>query len=166
MVRRCLKGSVLALALVAGLFLGQQAACVVLPAWLENARPDSSTPTIELPYRQRDLGAVPQGSVLRTSFPLTNTGTRRLILVEQSRGCCGQSAGQRETTVRPGEATALSVQVDTSRWCGRMREVVRYSTNDPDMPRFALSVTADVIPATQPAEEADPDGRGLISALP
>jgi len=162
MVHRCLQGGTLALAVLAGLFLGQQAACIVLPARLENARGGSSTPTIDLPYREQDLGTVPQGTVLQTSFPITNIGRRRLILVERSRACCGESPGQPETVLRPGEATELRVQVDTSRWCGRVREVVRYSTNDPQMPRFALTVTADVRPCAKPAEGADPDSRELI----
>ena len=160
MVRRCLQGGALALAIVAGLFLGQRVAWLVLPARLENARPGSSTPTVELPCREQDFGTVPQGTVLQTGFPITNVGSRRLILVERSRACCGQSPGQPETTLPPGEATEIRVQVDTSRYCGRMREVVRYDTNDPDMPQFALSVTADVIPSAKPAEGADPDAGG------
>ena len=166
MVHRCLQGGTLALAIVAGLFLGQQVACLVLPARLEDARAGSSTPMIELPYREQDLGKVPQGTVLRASFPITNVGSRRLILVERSRACCGQSPGQPETTLPPGETTELRVQVDTSRYCGRMREVVRYSTNDPDTPQFALSVTAHVIPCTKLGEKADPDGRKPISSDP
>jgi len=166
MVGRCLQGGALALAIVAGLFLGQQVACLVLPARLEDARAGSSTATIELPCRERDYGTVPQGTVLRTSFPITNVGSRRLILVERSRACCGESPGQPETVVQPGEATELKVQVDTSRWCGRVREVVRYNTNDPDVPQFALTVTADVRPSANPAAGADPDSRELIFSLP
>jgi hypothetical protein len=47
-----------------------------------------------------------------------------------------------------------------------VREVVRYSTNDPDTPQFALSVTAHVIPCTKLGEKADPHSRELISSAP
>ena len=144
MVRRCLKAGALALAIVAGLLLGQWTACIALPAWLGNGHAGGSGPTAVVPCTQQDLGTVPQGEVLQTGFPVTNTGTRRLILLEKSRACCGQSTPQHQTAVLPGEATELRVEVDTSQWSGRMREVVHYATNDPDLPRFSLTLNAQV----------------------
>jgi hypothetical protein len=166
MVRRCLKGGALALAIVAGLFLGQQAACLLLPAQFDSDSPGSSTPVVELPYREQDFGVVSQGTVLHGAFSVSNVGGRRLILVERSRTCCGQSPEKRETVLPPGQATELRIQVDTSRYCGRMREVVRYQTNDPEMPQFALSVIADVTASAKPAEEADPGSGQPSYSLP
>ncbi|MHC4176507.1 MAG: Ig-like domain-containing protein [Planctomycetota bacterium] len=161
MARRCFKGGVLALAVVAGLFLGQRVACTGLPAWLGHGTAGSSAPAIRLAHTERDLGTVVQGAELRTAFPIANVGTRRLILREHRRACCGQAADQSEIVVPPGNSTELKVQVDTSPWCGRMREAVRYTTNDPDRPQLTLYVNADVIPCAKHTEKASPDSRDL-----
>jgi hypothetical protein len=164
MPHRCFQGATLALAITAGLFLGQEVACLVVPARLDSVRPGRPSPSVDLPHRERDFGTVPQGTVLQSGFPVTNLGTRRLVLVEQSRACCGRSPDQPQITLQPGETAKLRVQVDTSRYCGRIREVVRYNTNDPEMPQFALCVTADVRPSAKPAEQSDPHSDEPTSA--
>lgn len=156
MGRKYFTGGALGLAVVAGLLLGQAAARAVLPAWLGSGPGRNPGPMALVPCTQRDLGTVPQGEVLQAAFAVTNTGTRRLILLEQSRACCGRSTGRPETAVLPGETTELRVQVDTSRWCGQVREVVRYHTNDPGLPRLCLTVTARVVSSPQALEEAEP----------
>ena len=41
----------------------------------------------------------------------------------------------------------LDMHLDMSRWAGRARQTVRYTTNDPRLPRFTLEVTASVEPS-------------------
>jgi uncharacterized protein (DUF58 family) len=161
MARRCLKGTALALAAVTGLLLGQGAASVVLPAWLGHGAAASSAPKIELARTRRDLGSVPQGRVVRATFRIKNVGDRRLVLAERSRACCGGSTDRREIVVPPGGSTEVEVRVDTRQWCGRLHEVVHYTTNDPQMPRFALGVNADVVAGTDRGQEAGLDDRSL-----
>jgi len=91
---------------------------------------------------QRDLGTVSQGKVLRAVFRVENTGTRRLILVEEVDGCCDQTADQLSITVAPGDSQDITVEVDTARWYGHIEHKVHYRTNDPKLPRFSLAVTA------------------------
>jgi hypothetical protein len=157
MARRCLHVGATAVLVVSGLLLGHWGAGVVTLAWFADSDAGGARPTAVLPCTQRDLGAVCQGVILRTAFPIRNLGTRRLILLQQSQGCCGQPAGQTETAVLPGEATELIVEADTSRWCGRLRKVVHYTTNDPDLPRFALTLSARVEAAAGEAEGTQPD---------
>ena len=114
------------------------------PAWARNDRAGPSTPSVVLPDTQRDLGTVSQGAVLRTSFRVENAGSRRLILIEEAEGCCGQSAQPRQITVPPRGSKELTIEVDTARWSGEMEHRVRYSTNDPKLPRFTLTVSATV----------------------
>jgi hypothetical protein len=162
MARKCLQAGALALVIPTGLILGHWVACRALAARLGNVHADRSLPRVEVSYTQWDFGAVPQGAVLHAGFPITNTGARRLIVVQQSGACCGQPAGQHVIALRPGEARKLTVQVDTSRWCGRVREVVHYTTNDPHMPRLALCVAANVTPDSNPQSKAAPDGHGPL----
>jgi hypothetical protein len=160
MARKCLLAGALALVIPTGLILGHWAACQVLPARLGEVHADRPTASAEVPYTQWDFGAVRQGAVLQAGFPITNTGARRLIVVQQSGTCCGQPARQHAIALRPGEARKLTVQVNTSRWCGRVREVVHYATNDPHMPRLALCVAANVTPDSNSQSKAAPDGHG------
>ena len=128
----------------AALLLGVWFFSRVLPAWSRSNRVGSLSPQLVLASTHRDLGTVTQGSVLRTTFPIANQGTRRLVLSDQSQGCCGQPADPRQVIVAPGDSTELTVEVDTARWHGRMERTLRYTTNDPKLPRFALTVTASV----------------------
>jgi hypothetical protein len=120
------------------------AATVVLSSWI--AVGDRGGPQIVLTVCRRDLGTVKRGSTVQATFPIANSGERRLVLVEHVEACCGQSAEPRRIILAPGESTDLSLELDTNRWAGRARETVRYTTNDPKMPQFALEVTANVNP--------------------
>lgn len=144
MAPRCLRRLVLVLTIVAGLLLGQRVAHILLPTWLGYSYVGSSTSVLRLLCTERNLGPVPQGVVLRTTFPIRNAGNRRLILVEQTEGCCGQSVDPHQVILAPGDWKYLTVEVDTAQWHGRLQHTVRYTTNDPKLPRFALKVNAIV----------------------
>lgn len=126
---------------------------LIAAAWLvfEAVAPPStndhagvSVPRLLLPRQTRDFGALPQGGVLQAVFPVANTGTARLVLVDQPGPCCGRPPDPRSVVVAPGESKQLTVEVDTAQWFGQMEHKAEYSTNDPDRPRFTLTVTARV----------------------
>jgi len=144
MERRYFKVFAACVPFLAALFLG-----VWLSSRLLSARPiadhaDSTSPNVVLSSTERDLGTVHQGAVLRATFRIANAGTRRLILRKEGAGCCGQSTRPREIILPPGGSKDLTLEVDTARWHGRMQQTVRYVTNDPRRPRFALQVNATV----------------------
>ena len=116
----------------------------LLSAWPIADHSDSTSPQVALRCTERDLGTVCQGTVLRATFRITNAGTRRLILREEGAGCCGQSTRPPEIILPPGGSKDLTLDVDTAPWHGRMQQTVRYVTNDPRRPRFALQVNATV----------------------
>jgi len=132
------------LAIVAGLLLGGWAVHFVLPAQLGYVHAGGSAPRLVLPQSERDLGTVSQAGTIRAAFPIRNAGTRRLVVVEHGEGCCGEPAEPREIILAPGESTSVEVEVNTAQWHGRVQHVVHYTTNDPELPRFALTVTANV----------------------
>lgn len=144
MERRSIKTVGICLLVLAALFLGGWLPSCMLPAWPTPNDAGSLFPSVVLSCNERDLGTVPQGSVLRTSFRITNAGPRRLVLLREAEGCCGQSADPREIIVPPSGSKLLDVEVNTAQWHGRMEHTVRYTTNDPKLPRLALRVTADV----------------------
>ena len=130
--------SLVAAALLIGMWLSSR----LLPAWSPDGHAGGSAPKAVLSCQRRDLGSVPQGRVLQATFPVTNAGNRRLILSQRGTGCCGRPADSHQVIVAPGDSTELSVEVDTARWAGQLDHTVRYTTNDPALPQFALRVTA------------------------
>lgn len=128
-------------------------ACLLSLGWfthvVRSTRPrhghaGNSTATLVLPRTERDLGTVSQGGVLRATFPITNAGSRRLVVLEQMEASCGQSPGVRQFVVAAGDSKELAVEVDTAQWYGKVDHAVHYTTNDAKLPRFTLRVTAIV----------------------
>lgn len=150
MHRRRFKTFAACLPFLAALVLGAWLSAGVLSAWPRRGHAGGTSPKVVLPCKQRDFGTVTQGRILRTTFPVQNTGTRRLIVVEDAERRCGRSADPRSVMVAPGDSTELAVEVDTATWCGRMEHVAHYSTNDPSLPRFALRMTAVVTSPPSP----------------
>ncbi len=143
--RRIWKAVPVAIAL-AGLLSVWWVTHAVLSLGSRRGRAGSDAPVLVLSRTEHDFGTVPQGLVLQTTFPMRNLGSRRLIVIEQDRGCCGQSASPRQISLSPGESKDLVVEVDTGRWCGRVQRALGYTTNDPKLPRFVLTVAAVVEP--------------------
>ena len=48
--------------------------------------------------------------------------------------------------VEPGQLQILPVDVDTSHWSGWLSHSDWYTTNDPDLPHFRLTISAEVQP--------------------
>ena len=126
------------------LFLGMWLSSPLLPARPPDGRAGGSAPKAVLSCRHRDLGSVTQGDVVQGVFPVTNAGSRRLILSPRAAGCCGRPADFPQVIVAPGDSAELSVEVDTARWSGQVAHTALYTTNDPALPRFTLRVTAVV----------------------
>ena len=126
---------------------------LLLGAWITSRpfsqRPEASRSVVSAPralfaHGRQDFGVVSQDAVLRSSFPITNAGTQRLMLLKETEGCCGGSADPIEMTVLPGESKHIEVEVDTGRWHGRVQRTFHFTSNDPKHPRFAFTVSAIV----------------------
>ncbi len=144
MEHKRLKRVSVSLVAAAALLIGMWLSSRLLPAWSGDGHAGGSAPRVVLSCAHRDLGSVPQGGVLRALFPVANAGSRRLILSQQGAGCCGRPAESYQVIVAPGDSAELSVELDTAQWFGQVEHTVRYTTNDPAMPQFALRVTAVV----------------------
>jgi len=144
MDRRYFKVFAACVPFLAALFLGAWLSSRLLSARPISDHADSASPQVVLRCTQRDLGTIYQGAVLRATFPIANAGTRRLILREEGAGCCGQSTHPPAIILPPGGSEDITLDVDTAQWHGRMRHTVRYVTNDPRRPRFAVQINATV----------------------
>ncbi|MFH1919181.1 MAG: DUF1573 domain-containing protein [Planctomycetota bacterium] len=144
MDRKRLTTAAIALPVLAALLCGASLVSRSLSARTGEARAGRLAPRLVLPRSERDLGTVSQGGTIRAVFPIRNAGIRRLIVMEEGKGCCGEPAEPRRIILAPGESTSVEVEVNTAQWHGRVEHAVHYTTNDPELPRFALTVTANV----------------------
>lgn len=150
--------TVVALTMAAGLFACLTAGFLwFLPRPPERSLDGGASPCVVLSQTECDVGAVPQGEVVRATFPVRNAGRRSLLLLEKTGGCCGQPSEVRAISVPPGEEAELTVKFDTAQARGLFQQTVRYGTNDRNTPKFALRLRGVVEPPPQPkADEASP----------
>jgi hypothetical protein len=129
------------------------AACGVAWPWRQrHAIPDA--PAIEVP-ETLDLGLRTVGESVSCPIEVRNTGAEPLLLSKfrTSCGCLtvttrieGRSVPATEMTVPPGEMVSLwsGLVVPSGHAGGRLRQTVRFETNDPKRPAVAVEMTAEV----------------------
>lgn len=105
--------------------------------------PSSKQPHALVHCYSRDFGVIKEGELLHARFPISNTGNKRLIVVKKVDPCCDSSATN-TTIVPPGETRILTTTVNTGFQSGQIVDRQQYSTNDPQLPQFILSVRACV----------------------
>ncbi len=126
------------LTIVAG-FVWTQAA----ETWLwPNVSPGKGTslgrPSMEIDKAVWNFGSVPIGEELQATFSISNHGSRRLILLDQSQ-CCGST--EQDVIIPPGQTKNVDFRVTTrGRSLGPHRQVVCYETNDGDNPTLVLTI--------------------------
>lgn len=101
-------------------------------------------PKLVMEEREMDFGRVETGKRVTAKFRLANEGKRDLLLrkVETSCGCTVVETGKR--VVRPGEATEVTVVLDTRDLSGYQRKRVTLYTNDPEAATVVLVLRGTV----------------------
>ncbi|HEX7447199.1 MAG TPA: DUF1573 domain-containing protein [Pirellulales bacterium] len=132
------------LAILLTVVLFECVAAVVLGRWQLAPHEGPSAPQAVLSDTTLDLGAVPAGQLLMARFPVENRGTRRLVLTQLDGSCDCIRGDRAEIVVGAGEASDIRVKLATEELSGPMQLDLRYATNDPGLPTFALRVLADV----------------------
>jgi hypothetical protein len=92
--------------------------------------------------RSKDFGTVPFGPTLVHQFKITNT-TGRQVYIASARVSCGcVSASIPVNTLKPGESTYLTANMDTKRFIGP-KEVIVYINFSQPFEEVSLSVRAN-----------------------
>ena len=117
--------------------LGQQTRCLLCVL----AGPEG--PHLQLTATEFDLGTIAHGEARHVRVPLSNTGDRRLIVRREGAGCCGNRADP-PVIVPPGRTGELVVELDTTGDGGTLRQATGYTTSDPALPRFEVTLVAEV----------------------
>lgn len=95
------------------------------------------------PERVRDFGAVPRGSVAAHPFRFTNN-TGQPVRINNVRVSCGcTNAYQMQQMIKPGEESAIMVQMDTGRFVGPRKVTVYVQFDLPQFSEVMLTVEAN-----------------------
>lgn len=92
-----------------------------------------------------DAGVVDQGDPIRHPFVIGNEGGRPLEII-RTRTTCDCAVAGVEQEIAPGGQGTITVDVDTNRANGPTTRTITLFTNDPETPRAALEIAADVQP--------------------
>lgn len=131
--------------LLVSAFLVLGGSLLTLPEALTSGGNSGATPRAMVAQFDQNLGMLIQGDVREVCFTVLNAGRRRLVITGENRGCCGQSAVASSFVAPPGDTIELRAQVDTSGWCGQLRQEFSYNTNDPQCPRLTFTVCGEVV---------------------
>ena len=114
--------------------------------WINSGSDDErlAGPRVRLPTTRANLGSVSAEMPLVARFTVHNDGDRRLIVLRDHSACCGQTEDNDATIVQPRSLAELVVAIDATRQRGRLEKTVAYSTNDRELPRFELVVSANI----------------------
>ena len=97
-----------------------------------------------------DLGQTSLREELHVSFPICNSGTRRLVLNSLDLDCgCGEPT-QGAIFVAPGETIHVDVPLDTRFVTGSVENILEFTTNDPANTQFQLRVRVFVAVEGEP----------------
>ena len=91
-----------------------------------------------------DFGVVRPGTTFVTHFTLRNVGRRRLIARQQSSSCECVAADQNTIILQPGQSTEITATLDTQNLRGGYQMELHFTTSAPNLPKFKLTLLADV----------------------
>jgi hypothetical protein len=92
-----------------------------------------------------DAGEVPVGQPIDVVFEIENQGDAPLRITEV-RPTCGCTVAEYDDSIEPGETGRIHATIDTTSIVGANAKAIAVFTNDPDNPRFQLTVQSDVKP--------------------
>ena len=126
--------------------------------------PPADHPLLVLDHDRWDFGDVRPGATLVTHFPIRNVGHRRLIVRRRTSSCECASGNQATIIVQPGESTKITATLDTNDLRGGQRMELDFTTSAPNLPKFRLTLLADV-DQTQTPETPSGDASTMSSIL-
>ncbi|MCW8804855.1 MAG: DUF1573 domain-containing protein [Ignavibacteriaceae bacterium] len=106
-------------------------------------------PTLILQQSSFDFGDIKQGDKVSHTFVISNGGGDLLKIsdVKASCGCTAAAPDKRE--LAPGESTNLVVTFNSTGRMGKQSKTVRIYSNDPKNPEMQLSITGNVVSASE-----------------
>lgn len=92
-----------------------------------------------------DFGSVDQGTIVKHTFIISNTGGDALKIENVSASCGCTAAKPEKSELAPGESTNINVEFNTKGRSGKQRKSVYLDTNDPEQERLELKIYGLVV---------------------
>ena len=92
---------------------------------------DNAEPKLVVSPEAHDFGNVGQDKRLVHEFTIVNEGDRELTIGRISTSCGCTAALTEKRTLAPGEATTLTVTLETRKYRGTLERSVSVASNDP-----------------------------------
>ena len=93
----------------------------------------------------KDLGNVPQNSVVRQSFSFRNTGNGPLKILSVQTNCACSEIGKRKTEYAPGEEGDISIELQVGNRYGPLSAMAFVRTDAVTSPVALLKITGNVV---------------------
>ena len=112
---------------------------LILPGWA------GPVPRITSPARVQELGQILRGTVLERTFVLQNQGDAPLDITDVHAACDCTTVPLARTRIAPRESLTLRVKLDTAKLLGPIEKSILLTSNDPQLPVFALELRGQVM---------------------
>jgi hypothetical protein len=103
--------------------------------------PSLKTAKITLSLKEIRIPNVRQGQMVHADFPVHNVGGQRLVIIAEDRNCCQEEMNR--VVVAPGHSEMLHLSVNTGNLETNRSNRYRFSTNDPELPVFDLTLIVE-----------------------
>lgn len=99
-------------------------------------------PRFSIDVMEHDFGEITQGSVVKHTFKIRNTGDAPLEIT--ARPSCGCVVPKYDNVIAPGQEGSLEAQLSTAGFRGAQIKTIQITSNDPDNPSLTLRLTANI----------------------
>jgi hypothetical protein len=106
---------------------------------------NEGAPRISFDKSMANLGVVSQGAISQTSFEVTNSGLKPLVITDVKSNCGCVSWELPYNLIEPGKTQSLIVRFDTKQRKGHQYKNLTIFSNDPSAPIQVLNVKAQVV---------------------
>jgi hypothetical protein len=104
----------------------------------------SAPPAVKVTQPTYDFGSVFQGTHVKHTFRIENSGTGPLTLGAVQTSCGCTVAQPTKNQLEPGEASDIAADFDTSADKGPAQRIITVQTNDPKQKQLTLTMNGDV----------------------
>jgi len=103
---------------------------------------NSARPKLTMASFEHLFGKIKAGTPLNHTFKITNEG-KAALEIKSVTPACGCTASSYDKTIAPGQTGGITLAIEhTESYRGEMIKTADVTSNDPDLPRFTLTLKA------------------------
>jgi len=119
-------------------------AVVAAAAIVAAQQKETGQPKLALDAFEHSFGTIKAGTPLKHSFPIKNEG-RADLEIKNVIPSCGCTTTNYDKLISPGKTGSITLEIDkTADYRGEVVKTADVTTNDPEKPRFTLTLKANI----------------------